>query len=193
MINFACECKRGKFTRIHAMPCIRLNSISPNINYDITHLRFIDARHHHAISWTFLGNAAGVYLERLEQQGISRRSVRTIESIYSTQCFITTDADNNQITAFHPSAMTYSHANRVADAGPVKLAIVALNGRDGMLQHAEDCVAQGIPLIFDPGQGMPMFNGEALKHFIELETYIAVNDYEAEIGPCDSASTFNFA
>ncbi|MFJ2989799.1 carbohydrate kinase family protein [Collimonas sp. NPDC087041] len=128
-----------------------------------------------------VGHDAGDYLERLDQQGISRRSVRTIESIYTAQCFITTDADNNQINAFHPGAMTYSHENKVADAGPVKLAIVAPDGRDGMLQHAEDCATQGIPLIFDPGQGMPMFNGDELKHFIELATYIAVNDYEAEM------------
>ena len=85
-----------------------------------------------------VGHDAGDYLERLDQQGISRRSVRTIESIYTAQCFITTDADNNQINAFHPGAMTYSHENKVADAGPVKLAIVAPDGRDGMLQHAED-------------------------------------------------------
>lgn len=128
-----------------------------------------------------VGHDAAIYLERLERQSISRKSVRIIESIYTAQCFITTDADNNQITAFHPGAMTYSHENKVADAGPVKLAIVAPDGRDGMLQHAEDCAAQGIPLIFDPGQGMPMFNGDELKHFIDLATYVAVNDYEGEM------------
>jgi len=128
-----------------------------------------------------IGHDGGDYLKRLDQQGISRTSIRTIESIYTAQCFITTDADNNQINAFHPGAMTYSHENKVAEAGPVKLAIVAPDGRDGMLQHSEDCVAQGIPLIFDPGQGMPMFNGDELKHFIELATYIAMNDYEAEM------------
>ncbi|MFC5476183.1 carbohydrate kinase family protein [Paraherbaspirillum soli] len=128
-----------------------------------------------------IGHDGATYLDRLEQLGISRRTIRTIESIYTAQCFITTDADNNQITAFHPGAMTYSHENKVADAGPVKLAIVAPDGRDGMLQHAEDCVAHDIPLIFDPGQGMPMFNGAELQHFIELATYIAVNDYEAEM------------
>jgi adenosine kinase len=128
-----------------------------------------------------LGHDGGDYLQRLDQQGISRKSIRTIESIYTAQCFITTDADNNQINAFHPGAMSYSHENKVAEAGPVKLAIVAPDGRDGMLQHSEDCVAQGISLIFDPGQGMPMFNGDELKHFIELATYIAMNDYEAEM------------
>lgn len=128
-----------------------------------------------------IGHDGGDYLQRLDQQGITRKSIRIIESIYTAQCFITTDAGNNQITAFHPGAMTYSHENKVAEAGPVKLAIVAPDGRDGMLQHSEDCVAQGIPLIFDPGQGMPMFNGDELKHFIELATYIAMNDYEAEM------------
>jgi adenosine kinase len=128
-----------------------------------------------------IGQDGGDYLERLDRQGISRKTVRTIESAYTAQCFITTDADNNQINAFHPGAMTFSHENKVADAGPVKLAIVAPDGRDGMLQHAADCAAQGIPLIFDPGQGMPMFNGDELKQFIELATYIAMNDYEAEM------------
>jgi adenosine kinase len=128
-----------------------------------------------------IGHDGGDYLARLDRQGISRKTVRTIESIYTAQCFVTTDADNNQINAFHPGAMTFSHENKVADAGPVKLAIVAPDGRDGMLQHAADCAAQGIPLIFDPGQGMPMFNGDELKQFIELATYIAMNDYEAEM------------
>jgi len=128
-----------------------------------------------------IGQDGGDYLERLDRQGISRKTVRTIDSAYTAQCFITTDADNNQINAFHPGAMNHSHENKVADAGPVKLAIVAPDGRDGMLQHAADCVALGIPLIFDPGQGMPMFNGDELKQFIELATYIAMNDYEAEM------------
>lgn len=131
-----------------------------------------------------VGNDAGPYLERLQQQGISCARIRTIESIYTAQCFITTDADNNQITAFHPGAMTYSHENTIADLtsrDAVKLAIVAPDGRDGMLQHAEHAVAHGIPLIFDPGQGMPMFDGAELRHFIDLATYVAVNDYEAEL------------
>ncbi len=87
----------------------------------------------------------------------------------------------NQITAFHPGAMMQSHQNQIADAGKVRIAIVAPDGRDAMLQHARDCASAGIDLIFDPGQGMPMFNGEELKHFIEMATYVAVNDYEAEL------------
>jgi adenosine kinase len=128
-----------------------------------------------------IGQDGGPYLERLDRLQISRRCVRTIDSSYTAQAFITTDANSNQITAFHPGAMALSHRNKVADAGPVKLAIVAPDGRDGMLQHAVDCVDLGIPFIFDPGQGLPMFNGAELEHFIELATYVAVNDYEAEL------------
>ncbi len=121
------------------------------------------------------------YLERLAGLGISARCIRVIDSAYTAQCFITTDVDSNQITAFHPGAMMQSDQNRIADAGAVKIAIVAPDGRDAMLQHARDCADAGIDLIFDPGQGMPMFNGEELKHFIDMATYVAVNDYEAEL------------
>ncbi len=121
------------------------------------------------------------YIERLAELDISRRNVRTIKKTFTAQAFITTDADGNQITAFHPGAMALSHENRVADAGEVKLAIVAPDGRDGMVQNARDCAELGIPFIFDPGQGLPMFNGEELLDFIDLATYVAVNDYEAEL------------
>jgi adenosine kinase len=121
------------------------------------------------------------YLERLAGLGISARCIRVIDSSYTAQCFITTDADSNQITAFHPGAMMQSDQNRIADAGKVRIAIVAPDGRDAMLQHARDCADAGIDLIFDPGQGLPMFNGDELKHFIEMATYVAVNDYEAEL------------
>lgn len=126
-----------------------------------------------------VGQDSAPYLEHLEKLGISTRCVRKIDNAFTAQCFITTDVGSNQITAFHPGAMTFSHENKVADAGPVKLAIVAPDGRDGMLQHAEHSAALNIPLIFDPGQGMPMFNGDDLKRFIDLATYVAVNDYEA--------------
>lgn len=128
-----------------------------------------------------IGQDGGSYLDRLDRLEISRRNIRTIESSYTAQAFITTDADNNQITAFHPGAMGLSHQNLIADAGAVKLAIVAPDGRDGMLQHAKDCASLNIPFIFDPGQGLPMFNGAELEYFIELATYVAVNDYEAEL------------
>lgn len=128
-----------------------------------------------------VGQDAGPYFERLDNLQISRRCIRTVENSYTAQAFITTDGDSNQITAFHPGAMTMSHLNRIADAGPVKIAIVAPDGRDGMLQHAKECAQRDLPFIFDPGQGLPMFNGTELEHFIELATYVAVNDYEAEL------------
>ena len=128
-----------------------------------------------------IGQDSDPYVERLDRLGISRRCIRTIDNAYTAQAFITTDADSNQITAFHPGAMGVSHQIKVADAGPVKLAIIAPDGRDGMLEHAHDCAELNIPFIFDPGQGLPMFNGAELSHFIELATYVAVNDYEAEL------------
>ncbi len=128
-----------------------------------------------------IGKDGAPYLDRLEKLRIATRGIRTIDSSYTAQAFITTDSGNNQITAFHPGAMALSHLNTVAAAGPVKLAIIAPDGRDGMLQHAADCVTAGIPFVFDPGQGLPMFNGEELKHFIDLASYVAVNDYEAEL------------
>ncbi|TFW05235.1 carbohydrate kinase family protein [Oxalobacteraceae bacterium OM1] len=128
-----------------------------------------------------VGKDAAPYFERLKRLDIAHRCIRTVDTSFTAQAFITTDAGGNQITAFHPGAMTFSHLNKVAEAGHVKLAIVAPDGRDGMQQHARDCAAHGIPLIFDPGQGMPMFNGKELEDFIELATYVAVNDYEAEL------------
>ncbi|MFL9924685.1 carbohydrate kinase family protein [Herbaspirillum lusitanum] len=128
-----------------------------------------------------VGLDSAPYLERFAELGISAKCIRVIDASFTAQCFITTDAGGNQITAFHPGAMTYSHENKVADAGAVKFSIVAPDGRDGMLQHAEQSASLNIPLIFDPGQGMPMFNGDELKHFIDLATYVAVNDYEAEL------------
>ncbi|HMZ84942.1 MAG TPA: carbohydrate kinase family protein, partial [Rhodocyclaceae bacterium] len=95
--------------------------------------------------------------------------------------FITTDLDDNQITAFHPGAMNHSHMNKVSDAGDIRLAIVAPDGRDGMFQHAAQLRDAGIPFIFDPGQGMPMFGAEDLLHFMDLADYCTVNDYEARL------------
>ncbi len=128
-----------------------------------------------------LGSDGIDYLARLQQQNIATQNITTISSSYTAQAFITTDADNNQITAFHPGAMNFAHHNKIADAGPVKLAIIAPDGRDGMLQHATQCADLKVPFIFDPGQGLPMFDGDELKHFIDLATYVAVNDYEAEL------------
>jgi len=128
-----------------------------------------------------LGQDGTPYRERLTRLGISQQHVRTIEDAFTGQAFITTDENGNQITAFHPGAMNFSHYNQVADAASASIAIVAPDGRDGMLQHARHCVEQHIPFIFDPGQQLPMFNGEELKTFIDQATYIAVNDYEADL------------
>ena len=128
-----------------------------------------------------IGQDGQPYLARLVELGIATDHILTIEDTYTAQAFITTDAESNQITAFHPGAMMQSHQNRVAAAGAVKLAIVAPDGRTGMLQHAHDCAELSIPFIFDPGQGLPMFNGDELRQLIDLATYVAVNDYEAEL------------
>jgi adenosine kinase len=104
-----------------------------------------------------------------------------VPGTFTAQAFITTDQDNNQITAFHPGAMMQSHLNRVADATDVELGIVAPDGRDGMLQHAAEFAARGTPFIFDPGQAMPLFSGEEFRAFIEQADYVAVNSYEASL------------
>ena len=128
-----------------------------------------------------VGHDFAPYAVWLGQQGIASTHLRVVESEFTAQAYITTDLDDNQITAFHPGAMNQSHLNRVADARGVKIGIVSPDGRQGMLEHARQFAAAGIPFIFDPGQGMPMFNGEELRAFIELATYVAVNDYEASL------------
>src|ERR1039457_3493076 len=119
--------------------------------------------------------------EGLERCGLPRTHVRTVPAEFTAQAYITTDLENNQITAFHPGAMNHSHLNRVSDSNAVKLGIVAPDGRAGMLEHAEQFAAAGLPFIFDPGQGLPMFGGEELRSFIERAAWVAVNDYEASL------------
>ena len=140
-----------------------------------------------------VGDDYAPYAERLEKLGISQEHVRKVPGSFTAQAFITTDLDDNQITAFHPGAMNHSHENRVADAvndargepardgGRITLGIVAPDGRDGMLQHAREFEEAGIPFIFDPGQGLPMFGGEELLDFVKKAQYVTVNDYEAEM------------
>ena len=128
-----------------------------------------------------VGQDAQPYLDRLDRLQISRRFVRQLDGSFTAQAFITTDADNNQITAFHPGAMTDSHLNVIPDDGSINLGIVAPDGRDGMLQHAGQFADRGIPFVFDPGQGLPMFSGDELRWFIERAGYVAVNDYEAKL------------
>jgi len=127
------------------------------------------------------GSDFGAYSNRLDQLGISRTNIRVLPDTFTAQAFITTDIDDNQIIAFHPGAMNFSHLNRVTDAKDISLGIISPDGRDGMLQHAEQFHAAGVPFIFDPGQGLPMFDGAELRHFVELADYVTVNDYEARM------------
>ena len=128
-----------------------------------------------------VGNDGAGYLRRFEELGISTEFVRRIDDSYTAQAMIMTDRDNNQITAFHPGAMMQAHCNRVAARDDIKLGIVAPDGRDAMLEHAEQFHAAGIPFVFDPGQGLPMFDGAELARFVELASWVAVNDYEGRM------------
>ncbi len=121
------------------------------------------------------------YAYRLEKLRLSQAHVRQVPEAFTAQAFITTDLDDNQITAFHPGAMNFSHQNHVSDARDVGLGIVAPDGREGMLQHAREFEEAGIPFIFDPGQGLPMFNAQELMNFINQADYVATNDYEAKL------------
>src|SRR6202142_1754937 len=125
------------------------------------------------------GHDFAPYRERMIAQGISVDYIRVVEGTFTAQAFITTDLDDNQITAFHPGAMQQAHLNRVSDAAAgVALGLVAPDGRQAMIEHAAQFAAANIPFIFDPGQGMPMFGAEELKTFIAQARWVAVNDYE---------------
>jgi adenosine kinase len=128
-----------------------------------------------------VGNDGGSYLDRLQSLGISTEFVREVPDHYTAQAMIMTDLDNNQITAFHPGAMMQAHICRVAARSDIKLGIISPDGRDAMLQHAQQFVAAGIPFVFDPGQGLPMFDGKELSNFIEQATWVTVNDYEGRM------------
>ena len=128
-----------------------------------------------------LGTDGGPYLERLRSLGISTEYVRQVDGAYTAQAMIMTDLDNNQITAFHPGAMMQAHITRIEARPDAKLGIVSPDGRDAMLQHAEQFRAAGIPFVFDPGQGLPMFDGRELARFIEQATWVTVNDYEGKM------------
>jgi adenosine kinase len=121
------------------------------------------------------------YADRLQRLRIPETHIRRVQDTFTAQAFITTDLDDNQITAFHPGAMNYSHLNHVNDAKNVRLGILAPDGREGMLEHAREYHEAGVPFVFDPGQGLPMFNGEELLEFVRKADYVAVNDYEARL------------
>ena len=128
-----------------------------------------------------LGSDGDDYLQRLVDLGIDTSRVQRTADAFTAQAMIMTDRDNNQITAFHPGAMQQAHLNRLGDAHGIRLGIIAPDGRDAMLQHAEQLAAAAVPFVFDPGQGLPMFDGSELTHFIELASWITVNDYEAKL------------
>lgn len=135
----------------------------------------------HALPMATLGNDGESYLNRLQHLGISTDFVKMVADDYTAQAMIMTDLDNNQITAFHPGAMMQAHITRVEKRADISLGIVSPDGRDAMLQHAQQFAQAGIPFVFDPGQGLPMFNGEELRHFIDLATWVTVNDYEGKM------------
>lgn len=128
-----------------------------------------------------LGDDGQPYVQRMRDWGIPLDHVQTVPDSYTAQAIIITDQTNNQITAFHPGAMMQAHIQRIEANPAIKLAIVAPDGRDAMIQHAEQLVAAGIPFVFDPGQGLPMFDGADLIRFVEQATWVAVNDYEAKM------------
>ena len=128
-----------------------------------------------------VGHDFGPYRQWLQERSIELGHVRVVEDEFTAQAFITTDLDDNQITAFHPGAMSHAHLNQVPERAGITLGIVAPDGRDAMVQHAEQFAAAGIPMLFDPGQGLPMFGGEELRGFIGKATWIAVNDYEGQL------------
>jgi adenosine kinase len=125
-----------------------------------------------------VGRDFGPYSEWMAQNGVPADYVRLVETEHTAQGYVTTDLDDNQIWAFHPGAMQHAHLNKVSDAKGIAIGIVAPDGRDGMVQHAEQFAAAGIPFIFDPGQGLPMFGGDDLARFVDQATWVAVNDYE---------------
>jgi adenosine kinase len=128
-----------------------------------------------------VGQDFGPYREYLAGLGIRLDQVREIPELFTPQAFITTDLDNNQITAFHPGAMMRSYENHVRDVAGIDFGIVGPDGREGMLQNAVEFAEGAIPFIFDPGQAMPLFNGAELRNFIEQADYVTVNDYESNL------------
>ena len=128
-----------------------------------------------------VGLDGGTYIERMKSQGISTEFVRTIDDSYTAQAMIITDVDNNQINGFHPGAMNFAHLTKIAARADIKLGIVAPDGRDAMLQHAEQFAAAQIPFVFDPGQQLPRFYGNELRALVGQASWVSVNDYEGKM------------
>lgn len=134
-----------------------------------------------ALPMATIGQDGDVYLDRLRKLGIGTEFVLTIPDTYTAQALIITDRDNNQINGFHPGAMEQAWRNKIAAREDIRLGIIAPDGRDAMLQHAEQFAAANIPFIFDPGQQLPRFDGAELRHFVEQASWVAVNDYEGKM------------
>ena len=146
-----------------------------NIAYSLTQLGGS------ALPMATVGNDGLDYVAHLRNKGISTEFIRELTDTYTAQAMIMTDRDNNQITAFHPGAMSQAHLSEITARSDIKLGIISPDGRDAMLQHAEQLHAAGIAFVFDPGQGLPMFNGEELTHFVEQASWVTVNDYEGRM------------
>jgi len=121
------------------------------------------------------------YADWMDRHEIDRAHVTPVFGSYTAQAYITTDMDDNQITAFHPGAMNEAHRNRVDSVEGVELGILAPDGRQAMIDHARQFADRGIPFVFDPGQGLPMFEKPELDEFIDQATWITVNDYESRL------------
>lgn len=128
-----------------------------------------------------LGSDGGEYLQRLQSWGVSTEHIASIGNSFTAQAIIITDSSNNQITAFHPGAMQSAQQTPVPRRDDIRIAIIAPDGRDAMLEHATQLAAAGIPFVFDPGQGLPMFDGTELRRFVSQARWVAVNDYEARM------------
>ncbi len=128
-----------------------------------------------------VGSDFGNYRAWLMRHGVNLDHLTDVPGMLTAQAYITTDLDDNQITAFHPGAMNEAHRNTVPANAGIRIGIISPDGRQGMLEHAAQLHAAGIPFVFDPGQGLPMFDGDDLRHFVELATWVAVNDYEAKL------------
>jgi adenosine kinase len=128
-----------------------------------------------------VGRDFDTYRKRLAEQSLDERFITVVEETLTAQAYITTDLDDNQITAFHPGAMDHSHVNRVPTDADIEIGMISPDGRQGMVEHAAQFADAGIPFIFDPGQGLPMFDGDELKDFVDQATWVAVNDYEGQL------------
>ncbi len=128
-----------------------------------------------------VGEDFGPYSRYLEEKGLNSEHIKVVPDTFTAQAFITTDIDNNQIIAFHPGAMNFAHQNKIGDAKNVELGIVGPDGRDAMIEHSEQFKSLGIPFVFDPGQGLPMFDGDDCMKFLDEATYAVVNDYESQM------------